>query len=489
MTNLLSSFEFSDLTGSFTLGEAPETITLTEPGEFPIAKIVIENNASTPGTYMAINDFSATTIINNPLKDPIPETINSSDIPVQLTPIASGLTAPNWGTVASGIEDRLFVSDQSGIVWSIDLTNGDKNIFLDLSPRLVDLGIGGAGSFDERGLLGVAFHPDFSSNGLFYTYTSEPANSEADFSTMPEGVAPNHQSVITEWTVSEPTNLAPIVDADSSRVLMRIDQPQFNHNAGALNFGPDEFLYIALGDGGGRDDEGIGHSPQGNGQDLTNILGSLLRIDPLGNNSANGQYGIPEDNPFVAQVEIPDETFAYGFRNPFRFSFDRETGDLILGDVGQDDIEEINLVEAGQNFGWSLKEGTFFFDPNGEEPGFVSNVDRGLELDLIDPILQYDHDEGISAISGFVYRGEENQELTGQLIFGDYSQGFSNPQGRLFLGDLSTGTIEDITPDDFPFFVLGFAEDNNGEIYVLANQTGVPFDDTGAIFQIETIEV
>ena len=177
--------------------------------------------------------------MNIPLENPIPETINSSEIVVQLTPIISGFTAPNWGTAAPGLEDRLFVSDQPGIVWSIDLTNGDKNIFLDLSSRLVNLGIGGPGSFDERGLLGIAFHPDFSNNGLFYTYTSEPANSEADFSTMPDGVAPNHQSVITEWTVLEPTSLAPIVDVDSSRILMRIDQPQFNHNGGALNFGPD----------------------------------------------------------------------------------------------------------------------------------------------------------------------------------------------------------------------------------------------------------
>ena len=358
-----------------------------------------------------------------------------------------------------------------------------------MSDRLVDLGIGGPGTFDERGLLGVAFHPDFANNGLLYTYTSEPADSEADFSTMPEGVAADHQTVITEWTVSDPTNPNATVDSNSDRVIMRIDQPQFNHNAGALNFGPDGFLYIALGDGGGRDDQGVGHSEGGNGQDPTNVLGSLLRIDPLGDNSDNGEYGIPEDNPFVDYEEIPDETFAFGFRNPFRFSFDRETGDLVLGDVGQDDLEEINIVEAGGNFGWSLKEGTFFFNANGEEPGFVTDVDPGVPEDLIDPVLQYDHDEGLSAIGGFVYRGENNPELTGQFVFGDYSKGFSNPQGRLLLGNLSTGEIEDITPEDFPFFILGFAEDNDGEVYVLANETGVPFEDTGVIFQLKTLGI
>lgn len=420
-----------------------------------------------------------------PLVDPIPETIQPSSLNIQLTPVATGLTAPNWGTAAPGIGDRLFVADQDGIVWSVDLATGDLEVFLDLSDRLVAL----ASSTDERGLLGLAFHPDFAENGLFYTYTSEPATVPADFSTLEAGQTPDHQSVILEWQVTAPGDPEPSVDLDSVREVLRIDQPQANHNAGALDFGPDDLLYIALGDGGGADDEGIGHSPQGNGQDPTNVLGSILRIDPLGDDAANGQYGIPTDNPFVGSAEGLDEIFAYGFRNPFRISFDSLTGDLLAGDVGQNDIEEIDLVTLGGNFGWRLREGSFDFNPNGPNPGFVTLPDpeNPPAEDLIDPILEYDQDEGLSAIGGFVYRGNDSPALSGDYLFGDFSNGFGSPQGRLFQGDLALQEIAELTPEEFPFFILGFAEDADGEVYVLANETATPNGDTGAIFRIEAI--
>jgi hypothetical protein len=286
---------------------------------------------------------------------------------VKLETIATGLTAPNWGTFAHGLHERLFVVDQDGILWAIDLKSGEKRVYLDLSERLVPLGIFGAGSFDERGFLGVAFHPWFLFNGLLYTYTSQPAEAPADFSTMPAGTAPNHQTVITEWRVQRPFDSDSVVNPESARVLLRIDQPQFNHNAGALNFGPDGKLYISLGDGGGGDDQDgqgfiggpiIGHGPEGNGIDPSNPLGAVLRIDSSGGNSANGQYGIPRSNPFVGRSGFVEEIFAFGFRNPFRFSFDRKTGLLLLGDVGQNDIEEVTSRHRRHGTAAATADGT-----------------------------------------------------------------------------------------------------------------------------------
>lgn len=163
-------------------------------------------------------------------------------------------------------------------------------------------------------------------------------------------------------------------------------------------------LYISLGDGGAAGDQGVGHVPGGNGQEPGNILSTIIRIDPDGDDSANGQYGIPDDNPFVGTSGL-DEIFAYGFRNPFRFSFDARTGEMYIADVGQNDIEEIDLGVAGGNYGWNIKEGSFCFDPNGADPGFVFECgadDVPEEVELIDPIAEYDHDEGIAVVGGFV---------------------------------------------------------------------------------------
>jgi glucose/arabinose dehydrogenase len=438
------------------------------------------------------------------LADPI----ITGDYRIGLETVATGLTAPNWGTFAPGDSDRLFVTDQSGILWAIDLADGDKMVFADLSALLVPLGFAGPGTFDQRGLLGVAFHPDFTNNGLLYTYTSEPVNGPADFTSIPPGETANHQSVITEWLVPIPGDPASVVDPTSARELLRIDQPQFNHNGGALNFGADGMLYISLGDGGGRDDQGIGHGDIGNGQDPSNVLGSILRIDPGGSNSANGQYGIPADNPFVSQPGFSEETFAYGFRNPFRFSFDMETGDLYAGEVGQDDIEEVDVVVAGGNYGWNIKEGSFCFDPNGSDPGFafVQHPCPNSPPGLIDPIAEYNtadsldnNEDGRAVIGGFVYRGSEIPALAGRYIFGDYSRFtetvVSNDGSLFYLSkknvvgkmQIKTSKIKEFKFEDWDrlgMAVLGFGQDASGEIYVLANMTGVPFGDTGEVLKI-----
>ncbi|MPZ18270.1 MAG: CHRD domain-containing protein [Luteitalea sp.] len=422
-----------------------------------------------------------------PLEDPIPEPIRTGNVEISLAPVADGLTAPNWGTFAPGcaeLSGRLYVTDQDGILWGIELATGEKDVILDVSAMLVSLGVGGPGTFDERGFLGVAFHPDYAQNGLLYTYTSEPVAGPADYSTMPEGVSANHQSVVREWHVPDPCSPDSVVDPSTNRELLRVDEPQFNHDAGALVFGPDRYLYIAFGDGGQADDQGDGHVEGGNGQDPSNILGSIVRIDPTGSNAPNGKYGIPVDNPFVGVDGFLDEIYVYGLRNPFRFSFDSRTGRMYIGDVGQNDIEEIDIGVAGGNFGWRIKEGSFCFDPNGTEPGFVFACRPGdLPDDLIDPIAEYDHDEGVAVVGGFVYRGNRIPALKGRYVFGD----FAGPTGgRLFFLHRNNRIREFQLADKemLGLSVLGFGQDTRGELYVLANEEGVPFGESGVVLQI-----
>ncbi len=407
---------------------------------------------------------------------------------IRLEDVANGFVAPNYATPAPGLAGHLFVVDQVGKLWQVNLSTGAKVEFLDTSADLVNggaLGAFGPGTFDERGLLGVAFHPQYASNGLLYTYQSEPLDGAADFSTIEGGQTANHQTVIAEWQVTNPTSALSVVNNATKRDVLRIDQPQFNHNGGMLSFGPDGFLYISLGDGGGRDDEQTGHGASGNGLDATNPLGAILRIDPTGNTSANGQYAVPGSNPFTAGGDNRlDEIFAYGLRNVFRFSFDSMTGDLIAGDVGQGDIEEVNIIESGKNYGWNAKEGTFFFYPNGIDPGYVSNVmSPNATNDMVDPILQYDHDEGLSVMGGYVYRGTEMPDLVGTYVFGDWSRDFGTPDGRLFFSsDMQTMREFNVSGQNgLGFFLNGFGQDEGGELYIVGNTTGTPSGTTGVL--------
>jgi len=417
------------------------------------------------------------------ITNPIPESIAKGTIIVELETLIDGLAAPLGVVDPDNGSGRLFVYDQAGQVYVV--SEGSSSIFLDVASHLVSLGISGPGSYDERGLLGFAVHPNFSSNPKVYTYTSEPVSASADF-TVPLSGAANHQSVAAEWTVSSTDSNS--IDPSTRREILRIDQPQFNHNGGTLHFGPDGYLYIALGDGGASDDQGDGHGTGGNGQDKNTVLGSIIRIDVAGNNSANGQYGIPLDNPFVG-IDGIDEIFAYGFRNPFQFSFDSATGDLYAGDVGQNDIEEIDRVTAGGNYGWRHKEGSFYFDPNGSSGGFVTTEPVApLPAGLIDPIAEYDHNEGLSVIGGFVYNRPEIPSLTGRYVFGDFGTGFSTPAGRLFYLDLATNEILELTigATDRPLdlWVKGFGSDAEGNIYVCGSRTLGPSGATGTVLKL-----
>lgn len=463
-------------------------------GETLIDRVEIENSGG--ASDVVVDDFSFTaeaSMGGGPLMDPIPEAIPQG-VEIRLTEVAADLAAPNWGTHAPNDATRLFVVDQPGQLHVVDLATGDRSVFLDLSSRLVPLGAFGPDTFDERGFLGVAFHPDYANNGLFYTYTSEPVSGAADFSTIPQGEAADHQSVVTEWVVPLPMDPTSLPLPASAREILRIDQPQFNHNAGALELDANGFLLIALGDGGGADDvdgqefQGspmIGHG-DGNGQDTSNPLGSILRIDPLGVGSGNGQYAIPAGNPFVGQASTVEEIYAYGFRNPFRMSIDPASGDLWVADVGQNDIEEVDLVTAGSNYGWNYKEGSFFFDPNGNDPGFVTDVDPGAPAGLVDPVAEYDHDEGIAIVGGFVYSAGQIPEIDGRYVFGDFGS-FDADAGRLFYLDGNDAITEfDIRGQaNLAAALNGFGRDFDGNVYVMTNTTGTPSGSTGKVYRID----
>jgi glucose/arabinose dehydrogenase len=397
---------------------------------------------------------------------------------VELQTIASGLTAPN--DLTSVGDGRLFVNQQDGLIRVVKSDALLATPFLDLSARLVS-------STGERGLLGLAFHPGYNDPsspgfGKFYTYTSEPVAGAADF-TVPKTTAFDHQSVVAEWQVS--AGNPDLADPASRREVMRVDEPQANHNGGKLAFRPGEpYLYISLGDGGAGNDVGDGHNPAiGNGQDLTTVLGKILRIDPLDPGlttgsadppSANGSYRVPASNPFISSGTAVHEIYAYGLRNPFRFSFDAPTGRLIVGDVGQNNVEEVDFVEAGKNYGWNLKEGSFLFNPSN---GTVT-PDPAPDPALTDPVLEYSHEDGSAIIGGFMESGSSVPALSGQYIFGDFSAPETGT-GRLFYSDFSSGLVQELRigdPErDLGIFLKGFGQDDNGDVYALGDGDGGGF--------------
>lgn len=402
--------------------------------------------------------------------------------------VAEGLTAPVTLAEPPDGSGRLFVVDQVGqirIVGADGVLAGEP--FLDLSGSMVDLNE----AFDERGLLGLAFHPDYATNGRFYVYYSAPRRpgTPGDY---------DHTAVISEFTVSEGD--PDVADPGTERVLLEVPEPQFNHDGGTLAFGPDGFLYISLGDGGGGDDVGLGHvedwyetNAGGNGQDVNaNLLGSILRIDVDGGDP----YGIPADNPFVG-VEGLDEIYAWGFRNPYRFSFDMETGMLLVGDAGQELYEEVSVVEGGGNYGWNVKEGTHCFNTDDPETSRADCPDTGeFGEPLADPVIEYENAKdgdgiGIVVVGGYVYRGEDIPDLAGRYIFGDYSESFAAPGGIVMAATpATTGPWEfaelRFGPDEARIggFVLGFGQDADGEVYVLTSQTGTPTGTTGRVHRL-----
>jgi glucose/arabinose dehydrogenase len=468
--------------------------------------------------------FAHAQLTHPPLVDPIPAPISSSGITVRLRPVlSSNLVSPVAGAVAPGDRHHLYVADQPGTIWAIKVSGDDapsSRLFLDMTKRIIPLGLGPL-KYDERGLLGLAFHPEFKRNRLFYTYATERVNGPADFSTQdlnnPTGEPANAQNVLLEWHALRNEDGELTVDvAKPPRELLRVDKPYINHNGGSLNFGPDGLLYLTLGDGGNANDQGIGHEfNHGNAQTLVagNLLGKIIRIDPLGHNSANGHYGIPADNPFADEhhpLAGPHEIWAYGFRNPWRASFDSKTGDLYAADVGQNDIEEIDIIKKGGNYGWPIKEGSFLFEtslPDRAGEGFVYANSLRKPTDLIDPIAEYDHadneqppahsvvDSRVAAVGGFVYHGDELPAVRDSYVFGDYSTEIGLPvAGHLWILRGRKQPIQQLDVitrpkgSDLGLAVLGFAQDSRGELYLLANRSGTLLGTTGLVLKLTPVD-
>lgn len=418
--------------------------------------------------------------------------VAGNDLPkVALETLVEGLTSP-VALVSPPGDERRFIVDRTGYIYILD--TGDKLLeepFLDISDQLVDL----RDSFDERGFLGLAFHPDFQENRRYYVYYSAPLRDDA-----PSGW--DHTSIVSEFKAkateakgqSEPLT----TEAQSERKILRIDQPQFNHNAGALSFGPDGYLYIALGDGGNAHDQGRGHPPLGNGQDVSTLLGSILRID-VDQEDAGAAYGIPSGNPFAQGGAGREEIYSWGWRNPWRMSFDRETGDLWVATNGQELWEAVYEASEPGNYGWNIMEGAHCFDP--DNPGGMPPPDdcaqegpQGHDLKL--PLIEYPHpgnntDEavaGISVIGGYVYRGDDIPELEGRYIFGDWTKGFGRPQGQVFIAsrqendDQPTWKIELL--QELDHFLIGFGQDSDHELYLLTTKEGGPTGSSGAVHKL-----
>lgn len=308
---------------------------------------------------------------------------------------------------------RLFVVEQTGTIQLI-LPNRSVEEFIDISDRVLAGG--------ERGLLGLVFDPDFSSNGFLYVnYTDLQGD-----------------TVIARFTAPVPS--ANTADPDSELIILTVEQPFSNHNAGQLQFGPDEMLYVALGDGGGAGD------PDDNGQDMSTLLGSMLRIDVSSATTGN-PYSIPADNPFVGNVSgAREEIFAFGLRNPFRFSFDPDTGLLWAGDVGQATLEEIDILEAGGNYGWNVVEGTKCFQ---------SSPCRKRRFKA--PVIVYGRDKGQSVSGGYVYRGTAEPALFGYYFYADFVS------GRLWAlaADFAKNLNIELQDTEFLISTFGITEEEN----------------------------
>ena len=421
---------------------------------------------------------------------------------VRLDRVAAGLAAEIGGEEQVAPTDivpfpdgsgRLAVATLGGVVRVID---GSGQLLA--APLLTGAETGVVvPASGEYGMTAIAFDPDFASpaspgRGTFYTINPVPGDGGGTIPDFGPSDFQNHQDVVTAWTLTDPArnqwNPDPPFN-DTQRELFRVGRQTQIHNVVALAVGPEDgLLYVSSGDGS------AGDSPQ----DPRTVAGTVLRIDPHGTNSANGKYGIPPDNPFVGTgtilfyslahpLGIPidplDEVFAYGFRSPYRMHFDSATGDLYVGDVGQSDVEEVNRVLPGKNYGWNIKEGSLRsgldlgssrVEPDTPALNTWSGGTQTLAewFDLTDPVFEYDHDEGVVVVGGFVYRGSALPELAGRYVFGDLGE--QQPTARLFSGDPATGAFEElrVAPNSFEFSngellptrLLSIGEDLDGEL-------------------------
>jgi glucose/arabinose dehydrogenase len=341
----------------------------------------------------------------------------------QLVEVASGLTRPVFLTHAGDGSGRMFIVEQDGSILIMKDGKLLETPFLDVSKIVSRDG-------NERGLLGLAFHPDFKNNGQFFIdYTDTQGD-----------------TAIARYTVS--TDNPDVAAPDSAEIILHIDQPYPNHNGGDILFGPDGYLYIGMGDGGS------GGDPQGNGQNSGVLLGKILRIDVNGTDGDKA-YAIPADNPYVNNPALAPEVWAMGVRNPWRYSFDHQTGDLYIGDVGQNQYEEVDFQPAdskgGENYGWNITEGLHQYSGAAVPDGLVS------------PFFEYSHgDGGCSVTGGYVYRGKALPDLQGVYLFGDYCSGNVWASYRDAAGAWQTNLFMKTQ-----FQISSFGEDESGEVYLI----------------------
>jgi glucose/arabinose dehydrogenase len=386
--------------------------------------------------------------------------VDKRPLNVRVVPAFSKLEWPDWvrgldegkprdprPLILTGAADgtnRIFVVSQYGTVhvWPNDPSAGAMNTFLDIRDRVQY-----DDKMNEEGFLGLAFHPHYKQNGeLFIYYSAKPTPEKP------------HVTVISRFRVApdDPNRALP----ESEEVLLRIEHPYWNHKGGTIVFGPDGYLYVGLGDGGLRDD------PHGNGQNLKTLLGSILRID-IDHKDEGLEYSIPKDNPFAGRGdEARGEIWCYGIRNVWRIAFDRETGDLWAGDVGQDTWEEIDIIRRGGNYGWNLREGMHPAMPKD------NRAPRGSppQPDLIEPIWEYHHDVGKSITGGNVYRGRDVPELEGAYVYGDFVTG----QVWALWYDMTRKQVtanRTILLKGLP--IMSFGEDDDGEVYFLTQEGGI----------------
>ncbi len=372
----------------------------------------------------------------------VSSTIKLSPITLKARQVAADLQAPTC--IVFPADNEIWVGEQTGKIRVIKNGKLSDAVILDLKRQLTRMNDG----YEERGLLGLALHPKFKSNKKFYVYYSTPSTQKF-----------NHTGVLAEYTLAEPLN------PEIGRVILTVEEPDGNHNGGCIQFGPDGFLYVSLGDGGGQGDR---HGEIGNGQDMGTWHGKILRIDV---NTDQG-YKVPETNPFVGKPGVKPEIWAFGFRNPWRFSFDKVSGQMFAGDVGQSAWEEVDIVRKGGNYGWRLMEGTHCYNP-------AQDCDTtGLEM----PIAEYSHREGVSVTGGYVYNGGKIPVLKSKYVFADWSgpvfylqkTGTKWARGTLALNNLPQGLK-----------ITSFGEDASGELYLLTNPETGPDNTSGGAFKIE----
>ncbi|HUS36653.1 MAG TPA: PQQ-dependent sugar dehydrogenase [Verrucomicrobiae bacterium] len=410
---------------------------------------------------------------------------------MSLDQVAEGFVSP---TALQSVPnaDYMLVSDQVGVIYKVK-KGAPIEPWLDLTSKLTKLNQG----FDERGLLGFALHPDYANNGRFFVVYSAPLKN-----TKLKGW--DHT-----WTLAEFKAEGGAAKLDSEKILLEIDHPYFNHNAGSIAFGGDGHLYLAVGDGGAGNDKDEkrekdkelnppGHVAGGNGQDLNTLLGKILRVDV----SKPGVLSIPTDNPFKDGKGRP-EIYAWGMRNPWRISFDRETKELYAADIGQELYEEVDVIKKGGNYGWPVREGFHCFDQNDgrSEPEDCARAAKDGSP-FIDPIFEYKSYRsfrndpgalGISITGGYVYRGKAIPQMAGKYVFADWSRNMGVADGVLLVATRispkgKAWALEQLKPKSHEgalrFTIPALGEDSEGELYVFSNATSQIINKSGKVWKI-----